>query len=166
MQNPVGDVGWSPRCSTIFAAVTVNGDMKFFDLNRNRKSAVNEGKKYQDIAINHIAFNKYEYVYLTGNDKGKVRLWRMAEPLRTTVDKKDEEEKEKAKSQATSQKANVVETKVMVPKNLIQAQSKHKKVVEIKKDNKLETVSSDAFIKNEKERIYEFLNLLGIEKDL
>ncbi len=166
MQNAVGDVAWSPWCATIFAAVTVQGDMKFFDLNRNRKAAVNDGKKYQDIAINHIAFNRYEYVYLTGNDKGKVRLWRIAEPLRTTIDKKEEEEKEKAKNQATNQKAKETETKVQIPKNLIQVQSKHKKVVEIKKDNKLETVSSEAFIKNEKERIYDFLNLLGIEKEL
>lgn len=161
MQNAVGEVAWSPWCSTIFAAVTVSGDMKFFDLNRNRKSAIHE-KKYQDIAINHISFNKNEYVFLTGNEKGKVRLWRMAEPLRSTIDKKEEEEKEKEKNKANNQKANLPETKVFVPKNLIKASTKHKKIVEIKKDNKLEAVNTEL----EKERIVEFLNLLGIEKDI
>jgi dynein intermediate chain 1, axonemal len=164
MQNAVGDVAWSPWCSTIFSAVTVQGDMKFFDLNRNRKAAIHE-KKYQDIAINHISFNKFEYVFLTGNEKGKVRLWRMAEPLYQTIDKRDEEEKEK-KIQATNQKSNVPENLIIVPKNLVAATTKQKKVVEIKKDNKMESVNSEVFLKNEKNRIVEFLNLLGIDKDL
>jgi dynein intermediate chain 1 len=165
MQNAVGDFAWSPWCSTIFASVTVQGDMKFFDLNRNRKAAIHE-KKYQDIAINHISFNKFEYVFLTGNEKGKVRLWRMAEPLFQTIDKKDEEEKEKMKTQATNQKSNVPENLIIVPKNLVAATTKQKKVVEIKKDNKMESVNSEGFLKNEKQRIIDFLNLLGIDKDL
>ena len=165
MQNAVSDVAWSPWCSTIFSAVTVQGDMKFFDLNRNRKAAIHE-KKYQDIAINHISFNKFEYVFLTGNEKGKVRLWRMAEPLKTTINKVDEEEKEKAKSQATNQKSNIPDNLVIVPKNLQMVATKQRKVVEIKKDNKMETVNSEAFIKNEKERIIDFLNLLGVDKDI
>lgn len=159
MQNAVGDFAWSPWCSTIFASVTVQGDMKFFDL--NRKAVIHE-KKYQDIAINHIAFNKFEYVFLTGNDKGKVRLWRMAEALRTTFDKKEEEAKENAKHQNSSQKSSLPETKINVPKELMANTTKSKKVVEIKKDNKLETVNSEAFIKVEKERIVEFLKLLDV----
>jgi WD40 repeat protein len=164
MQNAVSDIAWSPWCSTIFSAVTVIGETKFFDLNRNRKAAIHEKKL--EIPINHISFNKFEYVFLTGNDRGKVRLWRMAEPLRTTINKVDEEEKEKAKTQATNQKSNIPDNLVIVPKNLQQAATKQRKVVEIKKDNKLETVNSEAFIKNEKERIFDFLNLLGIDKDL
>jgi dynein intermediate chain 1 len=162
MQNAVGDVAWSPWCSTIFAAVTIQGDMKFFDLNRNRKSAIHE-KKLHDIPINHLAFNKFEYVFVTGNEKGKVRLWRMADSLRTTIDKKEEEAKEKAKAAANNQKSSNPETKVNVPKNLLVAVTKTKKVVEIKKDNKQETVNSKEYVENEAERITEFLRLLDID---
>jgi len=162
MQNAVGDVAWSPWCSTIFAAVTIQGDMKFFDLNRNRKSAIHE-KKLQDIPINHLAFNKFEYVFVTGNEKGKVRLWRMADSLRTTIDRKEEEAKELAKAQAQNQKSSFPETKVNVPKNLLVNVTKTKKVVEIKKDNKQESVNSAAYVKNEQERISEFLRLLDID---
>ena len=163
MQNAVGDVAWSPWCSTIFAAVTIQGDMKFFDLNRNRKSAIHEKKLHDSIPINHMAFNKFEYVFVTGNEKGKVRLWRMADSLRTTVDRKEEEAKELAKAQANSQKSSFPETKVNIPKNLLVNVTKTKKVVEIKKDNKLETVNSAAFIKVDYERITDFLKLLDIE---
>lgn len=161
MQNAVGDISWSPWCSTIFSAVTVVGDMKFFDLNRARKTPL-EPKKYQEIAINHIAFNKYEYVFLTGNDRGKVRMWKMAEPLRTTVSKKEEEEKEKEKKQGNSQKALLPETKVVIPKNLQQATTKTRKHIEIKKDNKREMLNSQAFLAEEKERIVDFLKLLDV----
>ena len=162
MQNAVGDVAWSPWCSTIFAAVTIQGDMKFFDLNRNRKSAIHE-KKLHDIPINHLAFNKFEYVFVTGNEKGKVRLWRMADSLRTTIDRKEEEAKELAKAQAQNQKSSFPETKVNVPKNLLVNVTKTKKVVEIKKDNKQESVNSPAYVKNEQERITDFLKLLDID---
>jgi dynein intermediate chain 1 len=164
VQSAVGDISWSPWCSTIFAAVTVQGDIKFFDLNRNRKGAIND-KKFSEIPINHISFNKFEYVFLTGNEKGKVRLWRMAETLYQTPDKKEEEEKEKAKIQATAQKSSFQE-QLVVPKNLIQATTKQKKMPQIKKDNKMESVNSEVFIKHEKTRINEFLNLLGVSIDL
>ena len=81
MQSAIGDLSWSPWCSTIFATVNVSGDIKFFDLNRARKAPL-EPKRYKDTAINHIAFNKNEFVFITGNDRGKVHLWKMAEPLR------------------------------------------------------------------------------------
>jgi dynein intermediate chain 1 len=92
MQSAIGDLAWSPWCSTIFATVNVSGDIKFFDINRARRTPL-EPKRYKDIPINHIAFNKSEFVFITGNDKGKVNLWKMAEPLRVTIDKKELEEK-------------------------------------------------------------------------
>jgi dynein intermediate chain 1 len=161
MQYAVGDIAWSPWCSTIFAAVTVNSEIKFFDINRDRKFHIAEKKL--EIPLNHIAFNKMEYVFLTGNDRGKVRLWRMADTLRSTVDKKEEEEKEKAKQQANNPKANLPTTKIIVPKNLEKATTKLKKKIEIKKDNKLDTINSPEFMKNEKERIIEFLHLLDVK---
>jgi hypothetical protein len=92
-----------------------------------------------------------------------VRLWRMADTLRSTIDKKEEEEKEKAKQQANNPKANLPTTKIIVPKNLEKATTKLKKKIEIKKDNKLDTINSPEFMKNEKERIIEFLHLLDVK---
>ena len=68
-------------------AVTVQGYIKFFDLNQNRKSAIYE-KKFPDNITNYIAFNYSEYVFITGDEKGRVRLWKMSENVRNTVDKK------------------------------------------------------------------------------
>jgi len=162
LQNSVGDITWVPWCSVIFACVTVQGDIKFFDLNRSRKKAIYE-KKYKEIPINHIAFNRYEYVFITGNDKGKVRLWRMAEMLRTTIDKKEEEAKEAEKKQQQGNKSNLPETKMIVPRHLQSVQVRQKKVVELKKENKASTINSEPFRKAEKERLVEFLRLLDIE---
>jgi dynein intermediate chain 1 len=161
MQTAIGDVAWSPSCSTIFAAVTVTGDIKFFDLNRARKN-MGEGKKYQDIPINHIAFNKKEFVFLTGNDRGKVRLWKMAEPLRTTV-RPEEEEQEKEKKAGNDKKTNFPETKIVIPKNMQNTSAKTKKHIEIKKDNKMAAITSPEYIAAEKERIYQFLSLLDVK---
>jgi dynein intermediate chain 1 len=160
IQNAVGDIAWSPWCSTIFSAVTVNGDMKFFDLNVNRKSHISE-KKYGDTPINHIAFNKFEYVFLTGNDKGKVRMWRMAESLRETVDKKDEEAKEEEKKSAM--KSNQPETKVTIPRNLVINNKKKHKIVVIKKDNKSKMLTDNSHLKIERDRLVEFLQLLDVK---
>lgn len=160
MQNSVGDIAWSPWCSTIFAAVTVSGDMKFFDLNQNKKTHIYD-KKYQDTPINHIAFNKSEYVFLTGNDKGKVRMWKMALSLRETIDKKEEEAKEEEKKSA--QKSNLPETKVNIPRNLIVNNKKKKKDIVIKKNNKENMLTDIQHLKAEKERLIDFLNLLDVK---
>ena len=160
MQNAVGSISWSPWCSTIFAAVTVSGDMKFFDLNQNRKTHIYD-KKYQDTPINHISFNKFEYVFLTGNDKGKVRMWKMAESLRETVDKKEEEAKEEEKKFA--QKNSQPETKIHIPRNLVVNNKKKKKDIVIKKNNKHTLLTEPSHLKAEKERLIEFLQLLDVK---
>ena len=67
----------------------------------------------------------------------------MADSLRTTIDKKEEEAKEKAKAAANNQKSSNPETKINVPKNLLVNVTKTKKVVEIKKDNNVLNVSVD-----------------------
>ena len=156
MQSAVGDLSWSPWCSTIFATVNVSGDIKFFDLNRARKTPL-EPKRYKDTAINHIAFNKNEFVFITGNDRGKVHLWKMAEPLRITVDKKELEEKEKEKKEAAKNNTNLPTTKIVIPANLQEDNVKTRKTY-IKKKQIMANLNS----KQEKERIDEFLELLDI----
>lgn len=160
IQNAVGDVAWSPWCSTIFAAVTVNGDVKFFDLNVDRKSYIYE-KRYSEIAINHICFNKNEYVFLTGNDRGKVRLWRMDKTLRETKEKKDEEENNEEKEKAAKQ--SEMQTKLIIPRNLIVNNKKKQKVVVISKDNKSNILNNKEHLKIERDRIVDFLQLLDVK---
>ena len=156
MQSAVGDLSWSPWCSTIFATVNVSGDIKFFDLNRARKAPL-EPKRYKDTAINHIAFNKNEFVFITGNDRGKVHLWKMAEPLRVTVDKKELEEKEKEKKAAAEKNTNLPTTKIVIPPNLQEDNVKTRKTY-IQKHNVMANLNPV----QEKERIDEFLDLLDI----
>jgi len=156
MQSAVGDISWSPWCSTIFATVNVSGDIKFFDLNRARKAPL-EPKRYKDTAINHIAFNKNEFVFITGNDRGKVHLWKMAEPLRVTVDKKELEEKEKEKKAAEANKNSLPTTKIVIPANLRDDMVKQRKTYIKKKQ-----IMADLNPEVEKKRIDEFLELLDI----
>ena len=156
MQSAIGDLSWSPWCSTIFATVNVSGDIKFYDLNRARKAPL-EPKRYKDTAINHIAFNKNEFVFITGNDRGKVHLWKMAEPLRVTVDKKELEEKEKEKKAAAEKNTNLPTTKIVIPPNLQEDNVKTRKTY-IQKHNVMANLNPV----QEKERIDEFLDLLDI----
>ena len=156
MQSAVGDLAWSPWCSTIFATVNVSGDIKFFDLNRARKTPL-EPKRYKDIPINHIVFNKSEFVFITGNDRGKVNLWKMAEPLRVTIDKKELEEKEKEKKANAANKTNLPTTKIVVPQNLQDNIVKTRRAG-IQKKQVMKDLNPEA----EKKRIDEFLELLDI----
>lgn len=156
MQSAIGDLSWSPWCATIFATVNVSGDIKFFDLNRARKAPL-EPKRYKDTAINHIAFNKNEFVFITGNDRGKVHLWKMAEPLRVTVDKKELEEKEKEKKAAEANKNSLPTTKIVIPANLRDDNVKQRKTYIKKKQ-----IMADLNPEVEKKRIDEFLELLDI----
>ena len=155
MQSAVGDLAWSPLCSTIFATVNVSGDIKFFELNRARKAPL-EPKRYKDIPINHIVFDKSEFVFITGNDRGKVNLWKMAEPLRVTIDKKELEEKEKEKKANAANNNNFPTTKIVVPQNLQDNIVKTRRAGIQKKQVKL--LNPEA----EKKRIDEFLELLDI----
>ncbi len=156
MQSAIGDLSWSPWCSTIFATVNVSGDIKFYDLNRARKTPI-EPKRYKDYAVNHIAFNKFEFVFITGDDRGKVHLWKMAEPLRVTVDKKELEEKEKAKKDAEANKNKLPTTKIQIPANLRDDIVKQRKTFIQKKQ-----IMADLNPETEKKRIDEFLELLDI----
>ena len=162
MQSAIGEVAWSPWCSTIFAAVTIEGEMKFYDLNRNRKTHIFK-ETYSKMAINHIAFNQKEYVFLTGNDRGKVRLWRMAEVLRQTIDKEEEKAKEQAKLE-NEKKANAIETKVNIPPHLVkQTTNKKKRVYESHTINHAEQVKKKEYIQNEHKRIVELLQHLDVD---
>ena len=117
MESPICDVAWSPWCSTIFASVNVNSQIKFYDLNRARKTPL-EPRRFMDYPINHIAFNKSEFVFITGNNNGKVNLFKMAEPLRVTVDPKELEEKEQKKKESEKNAKSGPTTKIVVPQNL------------------------------------------------
>jgi dynein intermediate chain 1 len=155
MQSAIGDLAWSPWCSTIFATVNVSGDIKFFDINRARRTPL-EPKRYKDIPINHIAFNKSEFVFITGNDKGKVNLWKMAEPLRVTIDKKELEEKEKEEKAKAANNTNLPTTKIVIPPNL------QDNIVKTRKAGITKKAVKKLDYEAEKKRVDEFLELLDI----
>ncbi|MCQ2820272.1 MAG: WD40 repeat domain-containing protein [archaeon] len=155
MQSAIGDLAWSPWCSTIFATVNASGEIKFFDLNRARKTPL-DPKKFNDTPINRIAFNKSEFVLITGNNSGKVTLWKMAETIRVTIDKQAEEEKRKEKeAKQKSAKAGPT-TKIVVPANLQENLVKVRKAGIQKKQIKVINME------DEKKRVDEFLELLDI----
>ena len=155
MQSAIGDLAWSPWCSTIFATVNVSGDIKFFDINRARRTPL-EPKRYKDIPINHIAFNKSEFVFITGNDKGKVNLWKMAEPLRVTIDKKELEDKEKEEKAKAANNTNLPTTKIVIPPNL------QDNIVKTRKAGITKKAVKKLDYEAEKKRVDEFLELLDI----
>lgn len=155
MQSAIGDLAWSPWCSTIFATVNVGGEIKFFDLNRARKTPL-DPKKFKDVPINHIAFNKSEFVLITGSNAGKVNLWKMAEPLRVTIDKKEQEEKERELAAKQLNAKTGPTTKIVVPNNLQENLVKVRRAGIQKKQ--IKTINKDV----EKGRINEFLELLDI----
>jgi hypothetical protein len=87
-------------------------------------------------------------------------MWKMAESLRETIDKKEEEAKQEEKKFA--QKNQQPETKIHIPRNLVVNNKKKKKDIVIKKNNKHDMITDPIHIKAEKERIVEFLQLLDV----
>lgn len=154
MDQAVGDLSWSPWCSSIFSCVTVKGQIKFFDLISSKKMPICE-KTYKDTPINHISFNKFEYVFLTGNDSGKVRMWKMAESLRVTKSNQEEDEKEEEKKGAKDNQVQL--TKVVLPSYLDTSKKKKRKNVVVNKAKKNEILKNIKHINDERNMLIDFL---------
>uniref|UniRef100_A0A5K3F3G5 WD_REPEATS_REGION domain-containing protein n=1 Tax=Mesocestoides corti TaxID=53468 RepID=A0A5K3F3G5_MESCO len=68
---PVGDVAWSPYSSTVFAAVTTDGNVRVYDLNINKYEPlclqmVTQKKRTK---LTHVAFNPVHPVIICGDDR-------------------------------------------------------------------------------------------------
>ncbi|KAM8914223.1 dynein, axonemal, intermediate chain 1, paralog 2 isoform 2-T2 [Spinachia spinachia] len=84
LKVPVGDVAWAPYSSTIFAAVTTDGNVYVFDLNINKygeicKQAVVAKKKTK---LTHIEFNPIHPLLIVGDDRGNVISLKLSPNLR------------------------------------------------------------------------------------
>ncbi len=58
----VGDVAWAPYSSTVFAAITADGLVHFYDLSVNRHERICYQKVVKKSKLTHIAFSATEQV--------------------------------------------------------------------------------------------------------
>lgn len=65
----VGDVAWSPRSATIFAAVTDDGLARVFDLHQNAAEPLCEQRIAAKSGLTRLAFNPKYDVILIGDDR-------------------------------------------------------------------------------------------------
>uniref|UniRef100_A0AAQ5YVT1 Dynein, axonemal, intermediate chain 1, paralog 2 n=1 Tax=Amphiprion ocellaris TaxID=80972 RepID=A0AAQ5YVT1_AMPOC len=84
LKEPIGDIAWSPYSSTVFAAVTTDGNVHVFDLNINKYEAlcqqlVVDKKKAK---LTHIAFNPIHPIIIVGDDRGNVNSFKLSPNLR------------------------------------------------------------------------------------
>uniref|UniRef100_A0A3B5AVN6 Dynein axonemal intermediate chain 1 n=1 Tax=Stegastes partitus TaxID=144197 RepID=A0A3B5AVN6_9TELE len=84
LKEPVGDVAWAPYSSTVFAAVTTDGNVHVFDLNINKYEAlcqqlVVDKKKTK---LTHIEFNPTHPIIIVGDDRGNVNSFKLSPNLR------------------------------------------------------------------------------------
>ncbi|XP_039945908.1 dynein axonemal intermediate chain 1 [Hirundo rustica] len=80
----VGDVAWSPYSSTVFAAVTIDGQAHVFDLNVNKleplcTQLVVTGKKNK---TTHIQFNPVYPIIVVGDERGLIVCLKLSPNLR------------------------------------------------------------------------------------
>ncbi|KAF4795497.1 hypothetical protein TURU_092386 [Turdus rufiventris] len=84
LTTAVGDVAWSPYSSTVFAAVTIDGQAHVFDLNVNKleplcTQLVVTRKKNK---ITHIQFNPVHPIIAVGDERGLITCLKLSPNLR------------------------------------------------------------------------------------
>ncbi|KEG14343.1 putative dynein intermediate chain [Trypanosoma grayi] len=79
----VGDVAWSPYSSTVFAAVTSNGKVLVFDLNKNKREPLCSQTVVKNAKLTHVVFHSQEPVVLVGDSRGSVLILKLSPNLRT-----------------------------------------------------------------------------------
>uniref|UniRef100_A0A8C6LFE0 Dynein axonemal intermediate chain 1 n=1 Tax=Nothobranchius furzeri TaxID=105023 RepID=A0A8C6LFE0_NOTFU len=86
LMSAIGDVAWAPYSSTIFAAVTIDGIVRVFDLSINKYEAICQqlvvAKK--KTKLTHIEFNPVHPVIIVGDDQGLVSSFKLSPNLRKT----------------------------------------------------------------------------------
>ncbi|RNF12464.1 dynein intermediate-chain-like protein [Trypanosoma rangeli] len=81
--DSVGDIAWAPYSSTVFAAVTSNGKVLVFDLNKNKREPLCSQTVVKNAKLTHIAFHKDEPVVIVGDSRGSVLILKLSPNLRT-----------------------------------------------------------------------------------
>nr|CCC95100.1 putative dynein intermediate chain [Trypanosoma congolense IL3000] len=81
--DSVGDVAWAPYSSTVFAAVTSNGKVLIFDLNKNKREPLCTQTVVKNAKLTHVVFHKQDPVVLVGDSRGSVLILKLSPNLRT-----------------------------------------------------------------------------------
>ncbi|VDK34692.1 unnamed protein product [Taenia asiatica] len=71
---PVGDVAWAPYSSTVFAAVTSDGNVRIYDLNVNKYEplCLQMVAQKRRTKLTHVAFNPIHPIIICGDDRLKI----------------------------------------------------------------------------------------------
>lgn len=85
LANSVGDVAWAPYSSTVFAAVTSDGKVHVFDLNKNKNEPLCAQQVVKGAKLNRIAFNPKEPILLVGDTRGSILSLKLSPNLRQRV---------------------------------------------------------------------------------
>ncbi|XP_076005755.1 dynein, axonemal, intermediate chain 1, paralog 2 [Genypterus blacodes] len=81
----VGDVAWAPYSSTVFAAVTTDGNVHVFDLNINRFEALCQQAVVAErkTRLTHIQFNPVHPMIIVGGRQSYVSTFKLSPNLRS-----------------------------------------------------------------------------------
>ena len=73
---PVGDVAWAPYSSTVFAAVTSDGNVHIYDLNVNKYEplCLQMVAQKKRTKLTHVAFNPTYPIIICGDDRSDILL--------------------------------------------------------------------------------------------
>jgi len=82
--NQVGDIEWAPYSSTVFAAVTSEGQqgkLYVYDLDQNKHTFLCETPTTKRAKALHVAFNKTDPIILVGDERGGVISLKLSNSL-------------------------------------------------------------------------------------
>jgi dynein intermediate chain 1 len=85
LSDAVGDVVWSPYSSTVFAAVTTNGKVLVYDLNKNKNEPLCSQGVVKNAKLTRLCFNPKEPIILVGDSRGTVLSLKLSPNLRRKV---------------------------------------------------------------------------------
>eukprot|EP01062_Namystynia_karyoxenos_P082303 TRINITY_DN924_c0_g2_i2.p1 TRINITY_DN924_c0_g2~~TRINITY_DN924_c0_g2_i2.p1 ORF type:complete len:657 (+),score=272.15 TRINITY_DN924_c0_g2_i2:85-2055(+) len=82
LSSPVGEAAWAPFSSTVFAAVTTDGHVHVYDLNKNKHEPMCDQLVVKKAKLTRISFNPKEPIVLVGDDRGMVSSLKLSPNLR------------------------------------------------------------------------------------
>jgi dynein intermediate chain 1 len=85
LASSVGDVVWAPYSSTVFAAVTADGKVHVFDLNKNKNEPLCAQAVVKNAKLTRICFNPKDPIVLVGDGRGTVLSLKLSPNLRQKV---------------------------------------------------------------------------------
>jgi len=77
----VGDIEWAPYSSTVFAAVTSNGNLYVYELKQEKHHHLCEHPAMKKAKALHVSFNKVDPIILVGDERGGVNSFKLSKSL-------------------------------------------------------------------------------------